>query len=444
MIKLIKNKDNYLSAIEKEISNTSSLTDINRYYSEFIKRYLELDSLYHFTEYFDEEFVYAQLEEQYHNLNRPLFGIPFGIKDIFNTKVLPTTMGSEVWAGFKAGNNSRVVDEIVGHGGILFSKTTTAEFAVHFITPRKTLNPYNKDHITGTSSSGSAVAVSCGALPIALGTQTAGSIIRPASFCGVVGFKPSFGAIDRTGVLKTNDTLDTIGLLGADLGGIRKAFLNLLTKGKDYPFSANYFSYYKRFQQRSIKDLKIAYVANCFHNYENYTDYVKKDFAEVVQILSKSLQLSELKDVDFINRIHPLHEAMYSKSLSYYFKNEMLQHEKVSEIMTDMIKRGEKISVEEYIHATKQQPILRELFDQVFENLDFIITPATASAAPLLEQWETPDTCLIWTFLGYPTVTIPLFFNQELNLPYGLQIVAKKFDDFSMLDFAAHLENEFS
>ena len=139
----------------------------------------------------------------------PLNGIPFGIKDIFNTQVMPTTMGSPIWAGFVAGNNARSVDSILRKGALSFGKTITAEFAVHAL--NATLNPYDVSKTPGTSSSGSAVAVALGIVPFALGTQTAGSIIRPASFCGVWGFKPSFGLIPRTGVLKTTDSLDTVG-----------------------------------------------------------------------------------------------------------------------------------------------------------------------------------------------------------------------------------------
>jgi Asp-tRNA(Asn)/Glu-tRNA(Gln) amidotransferase A subunit family amidase len=349
-------------------------------------------------------------------------------------------MGSEIWRGFKAGNNARIVDEIYDRGGIIFSKTTTAEFAVHFITPEKTLNPFNKNHITGTSSSGSAVSVACGALPAALGTQTAGSIVRPASFCGVYGFKPSFGAIDRTGVLKTNDTLDTIGIIGADIYSLRKVFNNVLQKGKDYPFSSNYYEFHDKYKTKSTLDLKIGIVTDSFKSFNNYDNYVKEDFEFLVEIIQKKLTVKEVKHIEYINEIHMLHEQIYSKSLSYYFKNEIQHYNSVSEIMKEMIARGEKIKTEEYIDAIKRQPVIRSKFDKAFRDFDFIITPSTASVAPLLHKNEKDDTCLIWTFLGYPVVSIPLFLNSELNLPYGLQIVAKKFDDFSLLDFAEEVE----
>ena len=444
MIKLLTESLFTYKDFEARVNAIRSLDELREFYRDFISNYKELDGRYRFTEALDEDFIFYQIEHQFQKRNTSLFGMPFGVKDIFNTRVLPTSMGSEIWKGFKAGNNARIVDEIYDRGGIIFSKTTTAEFAVHFITPEKTLNPFNKDHITGTSSSGSAVAVACGALPIALGTQTAGSIIRPASFCGVYGFKPSFGAIDRTGVLKTNDTLDTIGLMGSDIYGLRKVFFEVLQKGKDYPFSENYFHFHERYKAKDKSKLKIGVVTDAFNSYQHYDKIVRKDFESVVDQLDKSFRLKKLKGEDYINGIHTLHEHIYSKSLSYYFKNEIQHYHSVSEIMRDMIARGEKIGTDEYVDAIRQQPVLRKKFDKAFQDFDFLITPSTASAAPPLFEQEKNDTCLIWTFLGYPAISIPLFQDPETNLPYGLQIVAKKFDDFSLLDFAGLVESNFT
>lgn len=444
MIRLITQPDNSLKQIETRVRLAKNIEDLILLYRDIVEKYKQLDKKYKFTEAFDEAYVFLQLNEHYRlRTNSSLFAIPFGVKDIFNTKILPTSMGSEIWRGFKSGNNARIVDEIYDRGGVIFSKTTTAEFAVHFITPEKTLNPHSKDHITGTSSSGSAVAVACGALPVTLGTQTAGSILRPASFCGIYGFKPSFGAIDRTGVLKTNDTLDTIGLLGSDIYAIRKVFYDVLQKGKDYPFSKNYFQFYERFKNTEDQNLEIGIVADSFKSYQAYDQKVKEDFSSVVESLLENYSVQEVKEISFINDIHPLHEHIYSKSLSYYFKNEIQNYSSVSEIMRSMIARGEKIKTEEYIDAIKLQPVLRKKFDKVFQDFDFIITPSTASPAPSLHQTELDDTCLIWTFLGYPAISIPLFIDFEKNLPYGLQIVAKKFDDFALLDFSENIARRF-
>lgn len=438
MINLQIRKESNFEYLENKISNMT-VDEITEYYIEYIENYIDLDKKYGFNESIDKNFIIDQINNC--ESQKKLSYMPFGIKDVFNTKVLPTSMGSQIWKGFKAGNNARVIDNLVFNGGIIFSKTTTAEFAVHFITPGKTKNPYNINHITGTSSSGSAVAVACGALPVTLGTQTAGSIIRPASFCGVYGFKPSFGSIDRTGVLKTNDTFDTIGLLSADIYGIKKTFYNILQKGRDYPYSINFFDNFSKYNE-NLNKLKIGILDNSLNVFKNFTNVVMADFELVIKTIEENYEIHKIKNIDFLNEIHPIHEEMYAKSLSYYFQNEIKQNESISDIMLEMIKKGESITAEKYVKISKLQPILTNKMNEIFKQVDFIIVPSTASSAPKVGNNEIDDTCLIWTFLGYPTVTIPLFIDEN-NLPFGLQIISKKFDDFALLEFADCVVKQF-
>jgi Asp-tRNA(Asn)/Glu-tRNA(Gln) amidotransferase A subunit family amidase len=435
MIKLPVERPYDFTNVERDLNAIKAFPDLIRYYEELVENYQALDSKYFFSECFDRNFIFKQLEEKFSMRERGLFAIPFGVKDVFNTLVLPTTMGSEIWRDFKAGNNARLVDEIADRGGIVFSKTTTAEFAVHYIQDGKTLNPHNSNHITGTSSAGSAVAVACGALPIGLGTQTAGSIVRPASFCGVYGFKPSFGAIDRTGVLKTADTLDTLGFLGSDIYGIKKTFISTFQKEVENYYNArNYFSAYKSFQQKN--KIRVGIISNQFFGYEDYDDYIKEDFEELITRLSNNdINFEIVSDVDFINEIHPLHESIYCKSLSYYFQEEFARGSGMSNIMSEMIERGKKIPTQEFINALNQQPKYRSRFDAIIKNYDFLITPSTASVAPKVGERERDDTCLIWTFLGYPVLSIPSFWSNEFGLPYGIQIIAPRYFDFSLFDF---------
>jgi Asp-tRNA(Asn)/Glu-tRNA(Gln) amidotransferase A subunit family amidase len=435
MIKLPQSRATDFRNIETKISSFKKYSDLEDFYNKFIADYLELDSKYHFSESFNKDFVFEQLASKFQTRECELFGMPFGVKDVFNTMVLPTTMGSEIWKNFKAGNNARIVDEIVDRGGIVFSKTTTAEFAVHYIQDGKTLNPHNSNHITGTSSAGSAVAVACGALPIGLGTQTAGSIVRPASFCGTYGFKPSFGAIDRTGVLKTADTLDTIGFIGSDIYGLRKTFSATFQKEpENYFYAQNYFSSYKEFKTR--RKLRIGIIADQFSSYADYDSYVKEDFAALLKkIAGPDIELEMVGNVDFINDIHAMHDQIYCKSLSYYFQEEHARGTDMSEIMSEMIAMGQKINVADFINAMRHQPEYRAKFDPVIKSYDFLLTPSTASVAPKVGQSERPDTCLIWTFFGYPVLSLPVFWLEEMNLPFGLQLVAPKYGDFSLFDF---------
>lgn len=446
MIKMSNVLSSDYRSIADKISTFNKYGDIVEFYEAFIEKYKILNDKYLFTESFEPGFVFDQLEQRFRIRDRVLFGIPFGIKDVFNTKVLPTSMGSTLWQGFKAGNNARVVDELVDNGGIVFSKTTTAEFAVHFCQNNKTVNPYNASRVTGTSSVGSAVAVACGALPICLGTQTAGSIIRPASFCGVYGFKPSFGAFDRTGCLKTSDTLDTIGFLGSDIYGLQEVFLATFQHDLSYPFAQNYFLQQRIFRRKG--SLRIGVITDQFEGYPDYDPYVKDDFSKAVDLLNNAgIDSSLVKGAEFINDIHRMHHEIYCKSLSYYFQNEQKQGFGLSKIMAEMIAIGNRIPVEHYVSAIKRQPYYRTRFNSIFSDYDFILTPSTASVAPPIEahehgierEVEKADTCLIWTFLGYPTLSIPAFWSEEHKMPFGLQIVAPKYCDLALLEFAQRI-----
>ncbi len=439
LIKLPLARKTDFHAIESELKAIRNIGQIESFFGKFTENYLAMDAKYHFNEAFNEDFVFAQLETNFAQRDRVLFCMPFGVKDVFNTHVLPTTMGSEIWKGFRSGNNARVVDEIADRGGIVFSKTTTAEFAVHYIQDGKTLNPHNSNHITGTSSAGSAVAVACGALPIALGTQTAGSIIRPASFCGVFGFKPSFGAVDRTGVLKTADTLDTIGFLGSDTYGLRKVFATSFQKEtENYYHAKNYFDRYKEFKLK--KRLRVGILTDQFQGYAGYDQEVKYSFLLALQkIAGSGVEIEMVQDVSFINDIHLMHDQIYCKSLSYYFQEEFDRGTGMSNIMSEMIAMGQKVRTEDFIKAMRRQPEYRTRFDAVMNSYDFLLTPSTASVAPLLGEKERQDTCLIWTFLGYPVLGLPVFWSEQKQLPFGLQLVASKYGDFALLDYAETL-----
>src|SRR5829696_546949 len=163
-------------------------------------------------EWFDPSRAMAEAEERAGGIlaDLPLYGIPVAVKDIINTRGIPTRMGSRIFQNNVPSHSAWVVRRLEALGGLVMGKTVTTEFA--FRSPGKTRNPWNPAHTPGGSSSGSAAAVAAGFVPVAIGTQTLGSVIRPAAFCGVVGFKPSFGAISRNGIHAFAPTLDTVGV----------------------------------------------------------------------------------------------------------------------------------------------------------------------------------------------------------------------------------------
>jgi Asp-tRNA(Asn)/Glu-tRNA(Gln) amidotransferase A subunit family amidase len=429
--------NNYQSLKREIVKAKGDKDEIFLSYERFINEFTGLNGKYNFSVNFDSSYVYSQLENIINSKVKSLSYIPFGIKDIFNTKVMPTEMGSEIWKGFNAGNNARIVDELIYRGGVSFCKTSTAEFAVDYIEDGLTLNPHNIKHITGTSSSGSAVAVACGALPICLATQTAGSIIRPSSFCGVFGFKPSFGAFDRTGVLKTTDTLDTIGLIGSSLDLILKAFVELYQSSKDYPLAKKYR---KNYLGSIGKKPNILLLGEQLNAYDAYDAYVKSDFENISLELRSMFNTIEVEDgeLNIINDIHNSHRIIYDKSLSYYFLEESRHFGKMSNVMSEMIERGSGYSDGEYIEQVSLQNKLTVKMNEIMKkyDIDYILTPSTGSEAPRIGECEIPDSSLIWTYFGMPSVSIPLFKNVTSGLPYGLQIIAPRYRDLSLLEFS--------
>ena len=362
--------------------------------------------------------------------HRWLEGIPFGIKDIFNTRDFPTEMGSTFWKGFTPGNNARAVDTVRRAGGIPIGKTVTAEFAVHAL--NDTLNPHGAAFTPGTSSSGSAAAVARGMVPFALGTQTAGSIVRPASFCGVWGMKPSFGMIPRTGVLKTTDSLDTIGFLCAYGKSLRPVLSSLRVRGPDYPFVFRHVDLPGEMPKDIAKPWRVGFVKT--HVWEGALPYVRESVTRLVDRLSRNpnFRVEEISWPAPLEQSHATHATIYAKSLSYYFQQEAEAGTEISPIMASMIEAGRRISSAEFLAAIENQENLAQAADALFEPYDFMISLGTSSSAPLRHESEIPDPSLIWTLCHLPSVAVPSD-RCPAGMPFGIQIVSRKYSDYLLL-----------
>lgn len=366
---------------------------------------------------------------------RPLEGIPVGVKDIFNTADFPTQMGSPIWKGFTPGNDARSVFNLKRAGALVPGKTETAEFAVHAL--GDTVNPHDPLRTPGTSSSGSAVAVALGMVPVALGTQTAGSIVRPASFCGVYGCKPSFGLIPRTGMLKTTDSLDTIGYLVAHGGDLVRVFDALRVHGADYPISSGLLSDPRR-QEKPGSSWRVGLVQT--HVWDLAPAYARDS------LLAWADGLGSLPDVDLVGLELPtemeaaydVHGTIYDRTLAYYFKQEFKMHELVSPIMYEIIRHGEQISVPQYEKALREQERLAASMDELLKEYDVIVSLSTAGAAPLRDEREIPDPALMWTMTHLPVVSAPAFESPD-GLPFGVQLAARRYNDYLLFGFVEHL-----
>ncbi|MGE4158421.1 MAG: amidase [Planctomycetota bacterium] len=371
---------------------------------------------------------------------RALAGLPLGVKDTMNTRDLPTGMGSALWKGFTPGNDARVVTAALEEQALVAGKTVTAEFAVH--TPNETRNPRDPSKSPGTSSSGSAAAVAAGVLPAALGTQTGGSIIRPASYCGAWGMKPSFGLIPRTGMLKTTDSLDTVGFFGrsaADLGLLLDA---LRVRGPDYPFVHRRVDSGEG-RRRVGQGFKVAVLLEGHGSFEHLEPTTRSAFATFMQKLSghPEITLTEPRLPALAAESHSIHTTIYHRALAYYFQTEFKHAGKISDVIRAVIEEGRGISLEAYQMALANQEILSHQMDETFAGIDILLTPSTAGPAPDFgTAIDPPDTCLLWTLCGLSVASVPAL--RVGALPVGVQAVARRFSDEKLVDFLMLLEEQ--
>ena len=366
-----------------------------------------------------------------------LCGVPIGVKDIFNTIDMPTQMGSPIWAGFTPGNDARVVHYLRMADGVLPGKTVTAEFAVH--APGPTRNPHHLDHMPGTSSSGSAAATAAGMVPLALGTQTAGSIIRPASYCGIYGFKPSFGLIPRTGMLKTTDSLDTVGIFARSVEDLALLFEVVRVHGTDYPVSHEALRDPAR-RDKGRGPWRVGLLRGPkWESAEPYAQQALENFGRRLAGVPE-VEVEPVTMPASFKHAHEVHATIYDRTLAYYFKEEFSAQTLVSPIMYEIVQRGNRLTLDHYKTALAAQgDLARNLDNFLASRFDIILDLSTGGEALKgLDSNDRLDNCLIWTLCGVPTINLPIF-TGPLGLPFGAQIFARRYNDYLLLNFARHL-----
>jgi len=342
----------------------------------------------------------------------PLHGIVLGIKDIIHIAGMPTTMGSPIYAGQVAAESAPVVQALVAAGAVMPGKTVTTEFA--YYTPRKTRNPWNTAHTPGGSSMGSAAAVAAGMACAALGTQTNGSVIRPAAYCGVVGFKPGHGAIDTRGMLVFAPTFDTVGVFARSAADA--AALAATIVGPQCGVTAEITSL--RHPPR------LAAVRSPVWNAADAAQQ-KMLASNVAALRQAGPSVDEAELPGLFAQAHDIHRCIMAYEGAMNLGPVQRQHrDRISERLNEFLDEGAAIAEDRYREALRLRKRLQQEFAHFFGDYDAVITPPASGEAPAtLAETGNPAFCSIWTLLGVPAVTIPVGLGAR-GLPLGMQIVA--------------------
>lgn len=364
----------------------------------------------------------------------PLHGVPVGIKDIIDVKGMPTGNGSPIDAGRMPLEDATLTRRLRAAGAVILGKTVTTEFAYYH--PGKTRNPHDTTRTPGGSSSGSAAAVASGMVPLAIGSQTNGSVIRPASFCGTVGFKPSFGAIPRTGVLTLSPTLDQVGIFARSLEDAALAETLMGPDGRDAeagegpgPLSATASA-----EPPVVPSL--AFVRTSAWN--RAEDATTAAFAELVEALEDRIEEVELPEP--FARGFGWHRAIMAAEMARNLRHYVERApEQCSEKIRDLVAEGRGVPAPDYLAARDMAHVLRASLGALFDRFDAIVTPAVPGEAPEgLETTGDPIFCTLWSYLGLPALNLPLLAGPN-GLPLGVQLVGAPGQDARLLRTARWL-----
>ena len=369
----------------------------------------------------------------------PLHGIPVAVKDIIGTLDMPTECGTVIRKGKSYSQNAEIVDLLLSAGAIVMGKTATSELA--YLGPSKTTNPHDYTRTPGGSSSGSAASVASFMAPLSIGSQTGGSVIRPASYCGVVGYKPTYGLISRNGVLKTSEKLDHIGVFGRSVEDVA-LLAKVLIKKDNYDSATVHYSTENMLNE--VKKGPLFEPKFIFYKTEHWK-IIEKKSREAFEYFIKSFKnnIEVFETPSYFKDIHKYHQIMYETDLAnnfglYYKKYK----KKLSKPMQDAIVKGNKHSAKEYAEALDFMKRSYESYEVVFEDYHGVLSPSSPGVAPKsLKSTGSAEFNKVWSYLGTPCISLPLL-QGEANMPLGVQLTGAKYDDHRFLGIANWLEKE--
>lgn len=364
-----------------------------------------------------------------------LHGLPIGIKDIIDTADMPTQNGSPIFAGHQPERDASCVAQIRAQGGIVIGKTVTTELANNH--PNKTRNPHNPAHTPGGSSSGSAAAVGANTIPLALGTQTGGSVIRPGSFCGVYAMKPTLGLISRTGATLQSHTLDTIGVYGRGV-----ADLALATQAMSAFDAADAVSY-PRVPPQLLDGLAWAkpdkprfafFRSPAWSQADATAQRALEGFVKDLGGLAEEIDVPEMADV-----IKHHANVMSAENVAYYGPLLQRYPQGISPTLAARLEASAAVTAGDYIRSLNAREPMYVALARVLSRYAAIITLPACGAAPKgLGSTGNPVFNAMWTYLGVPCITLPLL--QADGLPLGVQLVGPRRGEAALLAAAQWLD----
>ena len=365
----------------------------------------------------------------------PLHGVPIGIKDLFDTSDYPTEFGSALWKGRTPRHDAVAVARLRAAGAIIMGKTVTTEYA--YFHPGKTRNPHDPTRTPGGSSSGSAAAVAASMVPAAIGSQTNGSVIRPAAFCGVVGFKPTHGLIPRSGALLLSRTLDHVGVFARSVTDAALLADVLIGHDDEDPDTRPIASPQLALTAAGEPPLppRLAFVKG--PAWKAAEPMLDEAFGELVAALGDVIQPVELGGA--FDRVIDFHGIVMAVEMAHNFRRDLAQGGEVLSVqLRELLERGGKQTAIAYLEATSAVEAYNRLLDDIFSEYDAILTASAPGEAPIGMATGNPIFCSTWSLLGTPAVSLPLLQGPN-GLPIGVQLIGRRGNDARLLRTARWL-----
>ncbi len=367
----------------------------------------------------------ATMEAEEGRFRSPLHGVPYGVKDIYYTKGLRTTMGSSLYSGFVPDRDAAVVKALRESGAVVLGKTETTEFALH--DPAPTVNPWNTRHTPGGSSSGSAAAVSCGMAPMALGSQTGGSVVRPASYCGVVGFKPTYGLLSREGVYPLSWSLDHAGYMTRT---VEDAALTLRTLRPDAAPAGE------------MDDTPMMGLLGGYFK-ENASDEAWLGFEQAVgRLWGEGAEFIDVELPPSFGMAPSVHRVVMAvEAAAVHEDGFRATPDGYREYITGFVSSGLLVPATAYLRAQRIRGVIFRDILSLMGDYDCLVCPSTVDAAPRGLGWTgSPAFNAPWSLTGLPSVTVPSGLSED-EMPLGLQLIGKPYGELSLLQVAAWCED---